>query len=312
MDNLKTVLTFITPNDSNVIDFSKKRFDRFIFSMGSGGCIGIGNQMFRIASLYGIGLFPNVNRTPGLNGGCIKGYFKEFSETFPNVVKLVEFDDLRNKSVARTSFGKRMYENPEVIHDAKEKYLIINHGYLQAVRYFTYVMDEIRQLFDFHPKVKAQVEEYGNKLFISDNSSHKMCVHIRRGDFLRHRLLETEKEFLVPAMATKDDYFNIYRPKLRSRAEVMYFGVRYCDSLLKSASGSTFSTWIGLLMPEGKDIFYNRRMFKNRNEDIGKEYIDYERFPKHWNILELNASNKTVVIDNRWNFERYRKPNNRK
>ncbi|KAE9547876.1 hypothetical protein FO519_008913 [Halicephalobus sp. NKZ332] len=213
-------------------------------------------QMFRIASLYGIGLFPNVNRTPGLNGpeDCVKGYVKEFSETFPNVIKLVEFDDLSDKNVVKTTFGRRVYENPEVIHNVNDKYLMVNHGYLQGVRYFSYVMNEIRQLFDFHPKVKTQVEEYGNQLFISDTVSHKMCVHIRR----------------------EEDYFNIYRPNLHSRAEVMYFGIRYCDSLLNSASGSTFSTWIGLLMPEEKDVFYNRRVFKDISEDIGKDYIDYE------------------------------------
>ena len=221
-----------------------------------------------------------------------------------------------------------------------DKYLMVNHGYLQAHRYFNYVMDDIRQLFEFHPKIKAQVEEYGSQLFQSDKLSHKMCVHVRRSDFLKHRLLETRTDFLIPAMSTVrdflwqkylqqnislifitddkkfvdslefqgDDYFEIYHPQLPSRGAVLYFGIRYCDSLLKSASGSTFASWIGFLMPEGKDIFYNRRVFKNISEDIGQDYIDYERFPKHWNILEL-VKNNTVVIDNRWNYERYNKPN---
>ena len=217
---------------------------------------------------------------------------------------------------------------------------MIGHRYLQGIRYFSYVMEDIRQLFDFHPKVKAQVEEYGNQLFEFDKSSHKMCIHVRRSDFLKHRLLETRTEFLIPAMSTvrnfiiqkypeknvsvifitdnerfvdslefpQEKYVNVYRPQLPSRGAVLYFGIRYCDSLLKSASGSTFASWIGLLMPEGKDIFYNRRVFKNISEDMGTDYIDYERFPEHWNILEL-VENNTVVIDNRWNYERYNKPN---
>ena len=74
------------------IDFSKKRFDKFIFPP-SAGCVGMGNQLFRIAALYGIGIHPSVNRTPGVSESedCLANYIKEFSEIFPNVVKLVEF-----------------------------------------------------------------------------------------------------------------------------------------------------------------------------------------------------------------------------
>ena len=58
-----------------------------------GSCSGLGNQMLRIATLYGMGLYPNVNRTPGIaeRKECLVRYVKEFSEIFPNVVKLVEF-----------------------------------------------------------------------------------------------------------------------------------------------------------------------------------------------------------------------------
>ena len=93
-DTFKAVSILISSSHPDTIDFSKRRFEKFIFSLGSGGCVGIGNQMFRIASLYGIGLYPNVNRTPGVNGpaSCVRSYMKEFSEIFPNVVKLAEFD----------------------------------------------------------------------------------------------------------------------------------------------------------------------------------------------------------------------------
>lgn len=164
-----------------------------------------------------------------------------------------------------------------------------------------------------------------------------MCVHIRRNDFVRHRFLETRVEFLVPAMATvrkflldkyygkpislvfftddekfvdaldfpKKDYVKVYRPQLPNRGAVLYFGIKYCNSLLKSASGSTFASWIGLLMPEGNDVFYHRRVFEDINDDRGPDHLDYEKYPKHWNILEIDERTNTVVIDNRWNFERY-------
>ena len=92
-DTLKPVFLIIS-NSSSSVDFSKKRFDKFIFPLYNDACSGIGNQMFRIASLYGIGLYPNVKRTPGMTGTyiCIRDYKKEFAEIFPNVMKLVEFD----------------------------------------------------------------------------------------------------------------------------------------------------------------------------------------------------------------------------
>ena len=199
-----------------------------------------------------------------------------------------------------------------------------------SIKYFSHVMEEIRMLFDFHPKIKTEVEEYGNKLFGSD-TSHKACIHIRRNDFVTHDFLgETKAEFLIPAMAAvrafvikkysiqnvslvfftddekfvdslkypKDKYFKVYRPNLPSRGPVMYFGTRYCDSLLMSAGGSTFGAWIGYLMPEKKDIFYNQHHRKGNMKYSGRRTNDGHRYPKHWNALELNEKNKTVVIIN--------------
>ena len=77
----------------DVRDFPRRTFDKFVFTLDA-DCSGLGNQMYKIASVYGIGLYPNVNRTPGLNlhKSCLKKYIEEFSETFPNVTKLVKFD----------------------------------------------------------------------------------------------------------------------------------------------------------------------------------------------------------------------------
>ena len=87
----------IIPSSSqrpNRIDYPLREFDKYIFHAFIGACSGLGNQMFRIAALYGIGAYPNVNRTPGLieSRKCLVKYFKEFSETFPNAAKLVQFD----------------------------------------------------------------------------------------------------------------------------------------------------------------------------------------------------------------------------
>ena len=89
----ESILFLISPINSTAPDFSTKRFDKLIFPL-HGDCGGLGNQLYKIAILYAIGLHPNVRRTPGMNfyNSCSKKYIKEFSETFPNVMRLVEFD----------------------------------------------------------------------------------------------------------------------------------------------------------------------------------------------------------------------------
>ena len=194
--------------------------------------------------------------------------------------------------------------------------------------YFLNAMDDVRQLFAFHPKLNAEVEDYGTGLFKSD-VSHKMCVHIRTTDFVNHAILqETKVEFLIPAMETvknflsqkystrnislmfiadnetfvdslefpNNHYYKIYRPQLPSRGAVMCFGATYCDSLLISAGASTFASWIGFLMPKEKDIFYNRRTYKNSPKYNRKRPVSHYRFPKYWHGLELDEKNNTVFL----------------
>ncbi|KAE9546214.1 hypothetical protein FO519_010574, partial [Halicephalobus sp. NKZ332] len=207
-----------------------------------------------------------------------------------------------------------------------------------SYKYFHPVKDHIRELFNFHPKIKDTVEVYGAKLFANDMDSHKMCVHIRRGDFIEHELLETRSDFLVPAMTTvknfifekypeknislvfltndwefvnsldfdESGFLKIYCPKIKSRGENMYFGSRFCDSILLSSSGSTFGFWIAYLMPDSSLVFYNGQIDKVRGSgNFSKEYVDYDGFPKDWNILELDKRKKIVTIDNRWFFEKF-------
>ena len=78
---------------SNIRNFPLEKYDKYIFHAFLGACSGLGNQMFRIAALYGIGLYPNVRRTPGITEykKCLAEYVMEFSETFPNVIGFVEF-----------------------------------------------------------------------------------------------------------------------------------------------------------------------------------------------------------------------------
>ena len=89
-------------NDLNLTDVSQNGSEKYIFSLTT-SCSGIGNQMYRIAALYALGRYSNINRTPGLNIriSCLETYFKEFSDVFPNVVKVVKFEVSFNKEGLR-------------------------------------------------------------------------------------------------------------------------------------------------------------------------------------------------------------------
>ena len=210
-------------------------------------------------------------------------------------------------------------------------------NYFQSYKYFHRVKQDIRKIFDFHENVKSSVETYGNNLFQNDTESLKLCVHVRRGDLIKHNLLETRADFLIPAMDTvknfisnrtqqkisliflttdwkfvnslnfsKSGFHKIYYPNLESRSSDMYFGIRHCNSILLSASGSTFGFWIAYLMPEESLVFYNGQIEDARGQrKYSKDLVDYDGYPKNWNILEFNKNKNVVEIDNRWYFEKF-------
>ena len=85
-----TIISSFLQNKSKK-NVTLKRFNKFIFPI-SNRCSGLGNQMFRIAAMYGMGVYPNVKRSPGISffNSCAEEYIEELSATFPNVVEISE------------------------------------------------------------------------------------------------------------------------------------------------------------------------------------------------------------------------------
>uniref|UniRef100_A0A914DY47 Uncharacterized protein n=1 Tax=Acrobeloides nanus TaxID=290746 RepID=A0A914DY47_9BILA len=113
------------------------------------------------------------------------------------------------------------------------------------------------------------------QLFKKD-SSHKLCVHVRRGDFKSFGG-ETTEEFVLGSvdyataylknklnvkkssiviMGDDQDFIKnvsrklehkTYIPKNTSRGEDICFAIHNCNSLIISAGSSTFGWWIGYL-----------------------------------------------------------------
>ena len=157
------------------------------------------------------------------------------------------------------------------------------------------------------------------------DSSHKLCIHVRRGDFERTRFTLSTAEFIEPAttaifyylrkkqgirgdislviFGADDDFvetlqpnmdlFNVvYRPSLPTRGHDQAFAHQFCDSILLSSSGSTFGWWIAYLLPEETPVFYNENVVKNRSLNE-RDFNNF--YPKQWKRISVEE-NATISI----------------
>ena len=85
---------------------------------------------------------------------------------------------------------------------------------------------------------------------------------------------------------------NTYYPKAKKRGEDLCFGINYCDSMVLTASGSTFGWWMSYLMKPEANVFYNSQItdFSNHSKDV----YDYDLFPKHWHMLTIANGKATM------------------
>uniref|UniRef100_A0A7E4URC5 O-fucosyltransferase family protein n=1 Tax=Panagrellus redivivus TaxID=6233 RepID=A0A7E4URC5_PANRE len=295
------------------------KYDRYIMPTYR-TCSGIGNQMFRVAALYGIGKY--TQRTPAMDASqsCQQAYMSEIKSTFPRFYDLVKLKDPHSPTAEKVTFGDDccMYQDPTIIPNSDADVLVLSGNFFQSFKYFGFAKPEIIELFQFSEGVKLSAAKYARDLFGSDRS-HKMCVHVRRGDFITDAYnLETKTEFLIPAMTSvhshlranikidetsvvfigideaylaslhlpKSEFKHIYRVNGKSRGEEMYFGTEYCDSILLTASGSTFGWWIAYLSPRQVPVYYNEKVSKVPNFSKALHPNDY--FLPEWHKLSLN------------------------
>lgn len=79
------------------------------------------------------------------------------------------------------------------------KYIYLRGNILQSYKYFHDYKPEIRALMEFSQPLKQYVRLYTNSLYGND-TSHKVCIHTRLGDFKKHFLLESRLDFTKPAI----------------------------------------------------------------------------------------------------------------
>uniref|UniRef100_A0A914C1T5 L-Fucosyltransferase n=1 Tax=Acrobeloides nanus TaxID=290746 RepID=A0A914C1T5_9BILA len=217
-----------------------------------------------------------------------------------------------------------------------------NSNYFQAYAYFHKYQDEIREIYQCSPPIMANVRKQAKSLFGSgrkNKSTHFMCVHVRRTDFFSDVLLGTDeygKNFTNPAIEFVYEFLqdkgvrnisivffgddhdfirdnikvkhlniaNSYITDSQTRGEEICLANNYCDSMLLTASGSTFGWWMTYLMPEGSYVFYNSQVSDNGN--FTKDIHDYDLFLPEW--IRITVEDNIARQEDKWWHERNNLP----
>uniref|UniRef100_A0AC34R7Q1 L-Fucosyltransferase n=1 Tax=Panagrolaimus sp. JU765 TaxID=591449 RepID=A0AC34R7Q1_9BILA len=298
---------------------------------------GIGNQIWRFASIYGLARY--TGREPffeGKNAGQME-QLMEIGLVFPMMSEVLQIKSPPEVYLKKYHFADDCckFDDPRKLIGLPDKYIKVAGDYMQSYKFFHEFRDEIRTIFQCGMTVKNQIDEFANQLFKGDKS-HKLCAHVRRGDFIGDLMLESKEDFTVPAIhyafnflknktgnqeismlfiGNDHDFINklpiknigfknIYTPEAKSRGEDMCMGINYCDSMLMTASGSTFGWWISYLMKPNSTIFYNSQI--TDNADFTKDVHDFDIFPPDW--LMLTVEKGLARRETRWWHQRRNQP----
>uniref|UniRef100_A0AC35EZ86 L-Fucosyltransferase n=1 Tax=Panagrolaimus sp. PS1159 TaxID=55785 RepID=A0AC35EZ86_9BILA len=293
---------------------------------------GIGNQIWRFASLYGLGRFTGRNPYFEARNPEQMNNLMEIALTFPMMHEVLQVKNPPDNFVKKFHFADDCckFDDPRKLLDWPDKYIKVYGDYMQSYKFFHPYRDEIRQIFDCGLTIKMSLNAFTEELFQAD-TSFKLCAHVRRGDFLTDIMLESKEDFTVPAINYAYQYLinkghenismlfigndlpfvknlpiqnvgfqHIYTPESRIRGEDMCLGINYCDAMIMTASGSTFGWWISYLMKPNSTIFYNAQI--TDNADFTKDIHDFDIFPKEWIMLSLKDGK--AVKETQWWHQR--------
>uniref|UniRef100_A0A1I8BAE1 L-Fucosyltransferase n=1 Tax=Meloidogyne hapla TaxID=6305 RepID=A0A1I8BAE1_MELHA len=259
----------------------------------SGGCGRLANQIWAFAIIYVWGL--QTDRYPGYfnNGAFSCDTFKnspsEMEETFPVANRI--FASFKPKEVEGDTIFHKEYNINEVIK-TKEKYLRIHYPPL-IHDLFKNIKNQVKELYSFSYKIRTIVDKYINEIFGNDKS-HKLCIYTRLGDYgtnvapkyhpSRKDFSEESAKFVFNEIKPK----RVFTPKEMPRGHDIYFSTKICNSLIITASASTFGWWIGFLLDDINSKIY---FYDDFHEDSMFQRKD---LLSDWIPLKFNLNTKQI------------------
>ncbi|GMS81878.1 hypothetical protein PENTCL1PPCAC_4053, partial [Pristionchus entomophagus] len=240
----------------------------------------------------------------------------------------------QNKHFEETLLRYHQSIQDELEKHEEEERIHVQVFHLQSFKYFSSSLsrEEVLSLLELPHKLKHKAAWhllYRDQLNTHD---HRLCVHSRRRDFLFSKQHAASNElFTLPAIEFMVDYvrshFNATSPLnimigddaewqadivksiygtssllLPSNSSIpavasWHFARMYCDSVLLTASSSTFGWWLAY-QAKGKHVFYNS--IYSKPGGFGRSLDPDDYFPHDWTALEFDPSTSTVGIRERF------------
>lgn len=298
---------------------------------------GVGNQLFIAASIYAIGR--RLNRTPFINLNEMtenhKAKLVTMISLFPRFAESIYRHRFAiNKSeLTIVSFGDHFakYAPIESLLAHREvKYLYLTGEYFQSWKYFDRYKSELMHMlesneFDRKESIKLAENTFGN------DRSKKLCVHIRREDFLENDIMQHSTqtfmkysiEFLskyylhnysIVLMGMDYNWLNefmktinidgggrVYNRKITSnnRGETIDFAFArsYCNAMLLTATASTFGWWLAYLS-KAENVYFNQKFLKDTASDDYRNAISFvDYILPNYVALYYNESENRITMN---------------
>ncbi|GMT12558.1 hypothetical protein PFISCL1PPCAC_3855, partial [Pristionchus fissidentatus] len=206
--------------------------------------------------------------------------------------------------------------------------------HLQSFKYFSSSLprDEVLSLLELPHKLKHKAARHMVDREKLAGYDHRLCIHTRRHDFISSAQHAASNElFTLPAIEFLSqhvrDHLNASSPLIimigddnQWQTDIMnsifgtpslllpfndtlpavaswHFARAYCDSILLTASSSTFGWWLAY-QAKGQHIFYNNVYSKPGG--FGRSLNPDDYFPHDWTALEFDPSTSRVGIRERF------------
>ncbi|CCD68369.1 L-Fucosyltransferase [Caenorhabditis elegans] len=275
---------------------------------------GLGNQLFEVFSLLGLAL--KLNRTAIFNSEdwILHSKLNLLREQVPQVAERVISIPIEIPESSRFIYSPACchFQFSPLLSCEQSKYLVIDGHYFQSHKYFSSIETSIRKWLN-----PPQEEEKLLKKMIrrKDEFRFKICVHIRRGDFLtdsQHAgtasnftiravdhlytqhpglvyLFSNDPGWVREKIAAHLDYQSDVKVMETSEAiKDLYFAQIHCDAVLITAPSSTFGWWLGYLSKNQSSVYY--RDIQETEDMVKHQMVEEDFFPSTWKKLGMSQN----------------------
>ncbi|KAF7629908.1 hypothetical protein Mgra_00009097 [Meloidogyne graminicola] len=273
-----------------------------------GDCGNLGDMMWRTASMYIIGKL--LSRTVYYENlhKCFSEYKKEFGYIFKNGNKLIKLMNVKGKYIKLIYFGGEWCCFYDPIYRLEgENAQIIQLSDKIAKEIFRNYTPEYRLCVHTHRDDYIEIGQASTLNFVEGSIKYAMkWLKSNKITNIAIVLFGTDKNFLYEVEGEEGHI--IYMPLINNNSINLYFGLKYCNSLIITASCSPIAWWMGYLIQKKKfsNIYYNN--CNGYCKCNGRNVLDY--FPNNWLplhysddeqidilVIGLDNSGKTTILN---------------